>query len=169
MKETIPTYAEEVLPAHDFLTPPAAAIEDRTQPMGPLEKGDQALVDAVQAFPEGRQEIKHEDGSITYAVKEQNLMQDIVSTSTRGSDGSASGVSTSINKMPGISNVSGSIDQKDAGGSRAYVSGNTVGADVLKMQAEPNREKAQAIKLEIANKINDVGAQTTETTKQSMY
>jgi hypothetical protein len=51
---------------------PAIPIEDMTQPMGPLEEGDQALVDAAQKIPEGRHEVR-DDRGVTWVGKTESL------------------------------------------------------------------------------------------------
>lgn len=136
----------------------AANIEDMTQPMGPLEEGDQALVDAAHRLPEGQHEIRHDDGGKTWVNKSENFGQDVAVVDTMTADGAHEHASTLINKIPGIEGVSADISHStewDQGsGSRAYVTGNRVGADVLNMKVGTKRREAQAIKLEVAKKID---------------
>lgn len=149
---------KEVKPAYDFLTPPAAAIEDMTQPMGPLEEGDQALVDAVQNVPAGEHMARQDDGSVVRLKKDGTYKQDIVLADTTEADGSTTGVSTLISTVSsGSEGISASKSEYLAGerGGRTtdHVSGNQVETSTLTM--EPDRNKAQAVKLEVARKINE--------------
>lgn len=143
---------------NSYVSPPAANIEDMTQPMGPLEEGDQALVDAANKVPEGRQEIRHSDGAVTWLGKQTNFGHNIVTVHRATPEGSTHDAAVLISKVPGVEGISGDISDKTAwdhaGGSRAHVSGNTVGEDVLHMQAEPNRKEAQAVKDLIADRID---------------
>ncbi len=149
---------QEVKPAYDFLTPPAARMEDRTQPMGPLEQGDQALVDAAHKLPEGRHEIRHDGRGVTWVSKSESLGQDIAVVDTMTTDGAHEHASTLINTIPGVEGISADIGHSTAwdqgSGSRARVSGNRIGSDVLRMKVGTNRKEAQAIKLEVAGKID---------------
>lgn len=141
-----------------YVAPPAANIEDMTQPMGLLEEGDQALVDASNMVPEGRHEIKHTDGSVTWLGKQASFGQDIVTVHRATSEGSTHDAAVLINKIPGAEGISGDISDKTAwdhsGGSSAHVSGNTIGGDVTSMQAQPNRKEAQEVKQLIADRID---------------
>jgi len=142
-----------------YVSPPAANIENMTQPMGPLEEGDQALVDATHRLPEGRHEIRHDNGGMTWASKSESLGQHVAVVDTMNSDGSTEHASTLINMMPvrenGVSADLGHSTEWDLGsGSKAHVSGNRIGSDVLSMKVGTHRKEAQAIKLEVANKIN---------------
>ncbi|GEM_PF-6858482 len=154
---------QEVHPAYDFLPAPAARIEDRTQPMGPLEEGDQALVDATHLLPKGRHEIRHDNGDVTWINKSESLGQDIAVVDTVTSDGAHGHASTLISKVPvhkgpvneGISaDIGHSTVWDQASGSKAYVAGNRIGGDVTRMKVGTHRTEAQAIKLEIASQID---------------
>lgn len=143
-----------------YVAPPAANIEDMTQPMGPLEEGDQALVDAAARLPEGRHEIRHGDEGegVTWVSKSESLGQDIAVVDTMTGDGAHEHASTLIAKIPGVEGISADMGHSTAwdqgSGSKAYVSGNRIGSDVLKMKVGTNRKEAQAIKLEVAGKID---------------
>lgn len=146
-----------------YVGPPAANIEDMTQPMGPLEQGDQALVDAAHKLPEGQHEIRHEDGGVTWVNKSERFGQDIAVVDTMTADGAHEHADTLINKIPGVAGISADISHStvwdQGGGSRAHVEDNRIGSDVLKMKVGTNRREAQAIKLEIAGKIDNARKQ----------
>lgn len=149
---------QKVEAPNPYVSPPVANIEDMTQPMGPLEEGDQALVDASNMLPEGRHEIRHTDGSVTWLGKQASFGQDIVTVHRATPEGASHDAATLINKIPGVEGISGDISDRTAwdrsGGSRTHVSGNTVGGDVMSMQAKPNRKEAQAVKQVIADRID---------------
>jgi hypothetical protein len=151
---------QEVQPAYDFLPAPAARPEDITQPMGPLEQGDQALVDAAHRLPEGQHEIEHAGGSKTWVNKSESLGQDIAVINTITAEGDHRHASTTINTVPGMAGISADISHStawdQAGGSRARVSGNEIGRDVMQMKVGTHRREAQAIKLEVASQIDAV-------------
>ena len=171
--------------------PPAANLEDMTQPVGPLEKGDQALADAIQSFPEGNYRIENDDGTVSrYHGK------------TKTSDGS-NGVNTTIT-LQDAKEVDSSTDEsgkqlaagiflgsqigdRDPGSIAAQtrewssenragkvtsdVQGNEVQTGTTSTTMEVDRVRAQAQKLEMAKQINDarerigklsVGASTRE-------
>lgn len=143
-----------------YVSPPAARLEDMTQPMGPLEQGDQALVDAVQQVPEGQHEAKHDGGSVTWVGKSESLGQDIVTVNTADGKGAMEGVATLVSKIPAVANISADVHESPAGtrGGRetAHVSGNSVRKDgdgVL--ETTPDRAEAQATKLEVARRIDE--------------
>jgi hypothetical protein len=146
-----------------YVEPSAANIDDMTQPMGPLEEGDQALVDATHKLPEGPQEIRHDDGGVTWANKSESLGQHVAVINTRNADGSYENASALINTVPGIAGISADMGHSTAwdqgGGSRARVSGNSIGSDVMNMKAGTHHAEAQAIKLEVASKINAAAEQ----------
>lgn len=141
-----------------YVGPPAANIEDMTQPMGPLEEGDQALVDAARLLPEGPHEIRHDDGSVTWVNKSESSGQNVAVVDTLTADGAHEHASTLINKVPGIAGISADISHSavwDQGsGSKAHIAGNRIGRDVTQMKVGTHRREAQAIKLEIASKID---------------
>jgi hypothetical protein len=148
---------------NQYIDPLAVNIEDATQPMGPLEQGDQALVDAAHRLPEGSHEIRHKDGDVTWAHKFESLGQNIATVDTMTSDNNIEHASTLINTVPGDGGISANISHQapwsQAVGSTARASGNRVGADVMRMKDQPSRREAQAIKLEVARKIDAAAEQ----------
>jgi hypothetical protein len=153
-----------------YVSPPVANIEDMTQPMGPLEEGDQALVDAAHRLPEGQHEIRHGDESVTWVNKSESLGQDVAVINTMTAEGAHESAGTLINTVPGAEGISADMAHSTAwdqgSGSRAHVSGNRIGSDVLQMKVGSNRREAQAIKLEVAGKIDaaaeQIGQQAVE-------
>lgn len=147
---------KEVQPIYDFLTPPAAAQEDITQPMGPLEEGDQALVDAIADFPEGLHQVPHENGK-TFMAKENLPGQDVVTVTTMKSNGSRNEVGGLIEKRLGghtsadiqgqaALQISPDITSVQAFGSEAWANTpHDIGSDRQKVQ-EIKKVTAQEIK-----------------------
>lgn len=144
---------------YPFVTPPAARLEDRTQPMGPLEEGDQALVDAAHKLPAGEY-VTEQDGVRTRVLKDEGVGRDQVIATTTTPDGTIEQAGTLIDSIP-----QGSIDRvgpisagislypagETGGKTIAEASGNEVGSV---FNAEYDRPKAQAIKLEVAREID---------------
>lgn len=146
---------KEVKAAYDFLTPPAANIEDMTQPMGPLEKGDQALVEAVEKLPEGEQTVELGDGTRVRIIKEASPGRDQAIAQISRSDGSVEQTGVLIDKVPGVGSISADISEWPADGSGGRtiheVRDNEVGSI---FDPKHDRESAQAIKHEVASKID---------------
>jgi hypothetical protein len=95
---------------------------------------------------------------VTWTNKAESLGQDVAVINTRTADGVYEHASTLINKVAGPDGISADLSHStewDLGsGSRAYVSGNQIGSDVMKMKVGTHRKEAQAIKLETARKID---------------
>lgn len=154
---------KEVKPEHGFLTPAVANVEDMTQPMGPLEEGDQALVDVVREIPEGAISTDRQDGTSARVNKSKTLGEEVVYAHMSPPHGSTEQTTTAhIRSMPGIfGRISAGthdlpVDKHKHASDRAvtYVSGNEVhkiGKSILDMK--PDRAKAQAIKLDAARRI----------------
>lgn len=141
-----------------YVEPAVANIEDMTQPMGPLEEGDQALVDAAHRLPEGSHEIRQEDGSVTWVNKSEGLTQDIAVVNKMTADGGHEHASTLIDKISGAEGINADIKHSTAwdqgSGSKAFVGGNRIGSGVMEIKVDTHRREAQAIKLEIADKLD---------------
>ena len=142
-------------------------IENMTQPMGPLEEGDQALVDVVNRIPEGEQDITDADGTRTYLRKEQGLRPDgegvfrhsdveyRVTALARNASGyfedrvmidkekpGAEGIRTHTTEPPGLV--------------RPAIRYSTMGnVEEHKFAQYRDRSKVQATKLEVARRINE--------------
>jgi hypothetical protein len=144
---------KEVQPAYDFMTPPAAAQEDIGQPLGPLEEGDQALVDAVASFPEGSYEVPHKNGK-TFMVKKGIPGQDVIAINKLNADGSTESTGALIEKRlsgHASAEVSGQPAHQIHGYASAQAFGNKAGTSVLNVV--PDRQKAQEIKKVAAQEI----------------
>lgn len=145
---------KEVKAPYDFMVPPAANLEDMTQPVGPLLEGDQALVDAAHKLPAG-EHVAEKDGTYTRVSKYDELGRDQVVTHTTLPDGTVESASTLIDYVPGMEGISADISEWPAGerGGRtvAEASGNNVGGVI---HPQEDREQAQAIKLEVAHEID---------------
>lgn len=147
---------KEVAPPYDFMTPPAANLEDMTQPMGPLEEGDQALVDAAHKLPAGEHIAEHDDGTRTRVLKDEGFAREQVVTDTTLPDGTIEGASTLIDSAPGVEGINANISEWPAGERGGHTVHNVMGNDVGNVPGprEANREEAQAIKLETAREID---------------
>ncbi len=153
---------KKVEAAYDFLTPPPANIEDMTQPMGPLEEGDQRIVDAVHRLPEGEHVVEQDDGTRIRIIKDKSYGREQAIAQTTKPDGSIEQAGTLINKpvsigeAPGVNDISADMsewpaDHRRGGRTTHNVMGNRVGNV---MHLERDRPAAQAIKREVARKID---------------
>lgn len=142
-----------------YISPPAANVEDMTQPYGPLEEGDQAVIDAMHRLPErtglGPDEhlAREADGTITRLARDGTFGQDIVTAHTTKPDGSTESVTAFVDVVPAMDTIS--VSKHDSYNGAAVdsidASGNEVGVGHA---AETDRAKAQAAKLEVASRID---------------
>jgi hypothetical protein len=150
----------------------AANIEDVTQPMGPLEKGDQAIVDALHRLPDHtgmdvrpatELVARDPDGTVTRIIKDGSYKQEMASAHTMRPDGSSESVSTLMNPIPGTETISVTKTEQsaDKGSHSVHVSGNKV-AEGGDLTGKTDRAQAQAIKLEVADKIDAVTKRMSE-------
>ncbi len=146
---------------YSYMTPPSANFEDMTQPMGPLEQGDQALVDAAQEIPEGEHIVELDDGSQIRIIKEARHDQHAIVQTTRP-DGSIEQAGTMI--TPARNYISADIAQWPAGDGGGRTTHEARGGEVGSvLDPEQNRESSQAIKLEVADKITTARKHLGET------
>lgn len=147
-----------------YIPASAANIEDMTQPMGPLEEGDQAIVDALHRLPDhtGMDVVpttklmaRDADGAVTHLTKDGTYKQEMAAVHTMRPDGSSESVSTLVNPIPGMETIRVTKREAsaEAGSHSEYVSGNKV-AERAGEEGETDRARAQAIKLKVAEKID---------------
>lgn len=143
---------KEVIPQISNTVSHAANFSDMTQPMGPLEQGDQAVVDAAHRLPEGEHVAEHADGSRTRVVKSKDGNMEVVVAKTTQADGSEEKVSTVIDSVPGGNGIDVDVDEF-AGGEAKFSSAyqNNVGEPFDRHQ---DHKQAQAIKLDAADRID---------------
>ncbi len=131
--------------------------EYRSRPAGPLEEGDQALVDAIQAVAEGADRIGKIDENGTYAHlirKTTPANHDIVIANTSTS----SGVKEYLAGRGASGGTAAFIRQRSTRDPRYHVVSATTASKVGKNPdtLEVDRAGAQQLKLEIAQNINQI-------------
>lgn len=131
-----------------------------TQPMGPLERGDQAVVDALHRLPEhsgqGRatELTAHDpDGSTTWMARGSFANEDLVTGHIKHRDEGSETVTAVVDPTRGGDAISISMGDSYAGSSPdvVHVSGNEVEAHRVKVT---DRAQAQALKLEAAGRLD---------------
>jgi hypothetical protein len=147
-------------PKDPFEAHPAAREQDRTQPFGVLEEGDQALVNAAHRLPAGERIIKGDSGETIRLFKHESPGQIKASAETTEPDGTTTRVGTMSNKLrtAGDNAISASTAkwQRGEDGGKVVVTrvtDNTAPTDKFTRTAYHDHEAAQTFKLEVADKI----------------
>jgi hypothetical protein len=150
-------------PKDPFEAHPAAREQDRTQPFGVLEEGDQALVNAAHRLPAGERIINGDSGETTRLFKHESPGQIKASAETTEPDGTTARAGTMINKLrtAGDNAISASTIHwqrgEDVGkATLTHVTDNTI-------DLQPDHEAAQTLKLEVANRIDETRQHLGET------
>lgn len=152
---------ETLQASHAPMEDSAVPIEQMTQPMGPLEEGDQTLVDAAHRIPAGVHEARHPDGTLTRVVKGEHPDRDVVTTTTYSPDGTGKEASATITHTPGLEGVRASSrewptnEESKNGSNEVHRNDVQDGPSILDMKHD--REQAQAVKLQIARHIDQAG------------
>lgn len=144
---------------------PSIPVEAMTQPMGPLERGDQAIVDVVANIPAGEHRVT-QDGVNTRVLKTEMPGRDMLSTQTLYPDGTWEETGADIGKATGARISADIADQPTVLGGEynTYTNGNNVGESVIPASADgestesitpavADRKNAQRDKVEIARRI----------------
>ncbi|HYF97230.1 MAG TPA: hypothetical protein VD947_04320 [Patescibacteria group bacterium] len=160
MIESTPKYTSQEIP-----------LEEMTQPMGPLQEGDQALVDAVNKLPEGEHVVAGQDGSFAAVEKEKGPATTIVTTrTTEAADGSVKETNALIHKLPLRGGITTKTIYTEVPGPDSRGRGEkSTTLETIENQVAVNfgeltkdRERAQQVKLDAAGKIDTVREKVEE-------
>src|SRR5665213_2144010 len=140
-----------------YANPQVPRIQDMTQPMGPLDEGDQALADVAGGIPSGEHSAEYDGGTVRVS-KQRGAAEDVIVATTAKPDGSTEYASTVINRAPKGAVIVARKREWPLGSfgdsqRNTQALGNEVWTGNNPFNREPDRQVAQALKLEVAERI----------------